>query len=117
MLLQILLLLSLALNVALMLAFRRRTPVRGHEHTWTSWTDFRTLEPPPFTYGVKVIFRRVRYCSACGEEQKQEVGEHPCEAVSIKGKRCPHFQDYTEIFDPLYELKQIDREIKRLEGL
>jgi len=105
---------SLLLNARLL--FHPRRPAE-HMHTWTPWTEFHKMEPPPFTYNGKVLFRRVRYCTTCGREQEQEVGEHGCEAVSLHGKHCTHMQDYTEIFDPLYDLKQIDKELKDMEGM
>jgi hypothetical protein len=116
---QVLLLVSVLLNVVLLLVHWRRTgsvEVK-HMHTWTPWTEFHKMEPPPFTYNGKVLFRRVRYCSTCGREQEQEVGEHGCEAVSLHGKHCGHMQEYTAIFDPLYDLKQIDKELKDMEGM
>jgi hypothetical protein len=109
---------SLLLNVVFFtMVFRRTGPAEvDHMHTWTPWTDFARMEPPLWSGSGSVYFRRVRYCTACGQEQMQDVGRHACAAIS-RGKSCPHTEDYTAIFDPLYDLKQIDKELKDLEGM
>jgi hypothetical protein len=118
MLTTVLLALSAALNAMLLLAMARARKVTAHVHTWTPWSDWRTLEGE--LSRRLVIFLRVRYCDTCAMEQRQEVGKHYCGdldnfTIPSKNRHCSHRELYTGIFDPMYELKQINKDLEELQ--
>jgi hypothetical protein len=89
-----------------------------HVHEWTPWSDWRTLEGEDSR--SLVTFLRVRYCAGCAQEERQEVGRHYCGDLNnfnvVASKRhCTHVALYTEIFDPMYELRQINKDLEELQ--
>jgi len=108
---------SVMLNAVLIVTLikqRRASKTPTHTHTWTPWSDFIRVSAPKYSYNAPVYFRRVRYCADCSREEQQKVGYHQCAQVS-DGKACGHQALYTAIFDPMYELRQINKDLEELQ--
>lgn len=110
----IMLALSVGLNAVLLgRAAKRRRDTR-HVHTWTPWSDWRNLRLQGSTYTA--FFQRVRYCVGCAQEEQQNVGEHSCSTRDrYNTLSCTHRELYTAIFDPLYEFRQLSKDLEELE--
>lgn len=105
---------SVALNAVLLLNAAKRRRDTRHVHTWTPWSDWRNLRLQGSTYTA--FFQRVRYCTVCAQEGVQNVGEHSCSTRDrYNTLSCTHRELYTEIFDPMYEIRQINKELEELE--
>jgi hypothetical protein len=105
---------SVLLNVYLLAARARDRRRNAHVHTWTPWSEWRTMRQVGDVY--QAFFRRVRYCTECAREESQEVGNHDCRARDkYNTLSCPHRDVFTEIFDPLYELRQINKDLEELQ--
>jgi hypothetical protein len=64
----------------------------------------------------RAYFQRVRYCTVCAKEEVQNVGDHECRARDRYNVLvCSHRELYTEIFDPMYELRQINKDLEELQ--
>lgn len=106
---------SVLLNAWLLGMRWRDKRAARHVHDWTPWTEWRQLDK--YEYGAyRVWFQRRRYCSECAVEEKQEVGSHKCEELSDwKKSVCPHTEMFTGVFDPMYEIRQINKDLKELQ--
>jgi hypothetical protein len=108
---------SVGLNAVLLLNAAKARKRSAHVHKWTPWSDWRTLEGERSR--TLVTFLRVRYCDTCALEEKQHVGQHYCDNLSLivpsKERHCTHRALYTEIFDPMYELRQVNKDLEELQ--
>jgi hypothetical protein len=105
---------SVMLNAVLIATLIKSKRTHKHVHEWTPWSEWRKLRS---TYSFRqVYFQRVRYCTECAQENKQIVGEHECDTRDrYNTLSCAHQEVYTAIFDPLYELRQINKDLEELQ--
>lgn len=106
--------LSVGLNAVLLGNAAKRRRDGRHVHTWTPWSEWRNLR----VQGAfrTSYFRRVRYCVDCAQEERQNVGEHECGTRDKYGSlACSHLELYTAVFDPLYEFRQINKDLEELQ--
>jgi hypothetical protein len=107
------LMLSVLLNAYLVGRLLREKRRHAHKHTWTPWTDWRELSRYTSAGVDRVWFQRRRYCSACASEERQNVGEHTCKR--LWKSECPHREVFVGVFDPMYELKQINKDLEEFQ--
>lgn len=108
------LVLSVMLNAVLIVTLIRQRRGRRHTHTWTPWSEWASLR---VTHQIwQVYFRRVRYCTVCAQEEMQNVGNHECRSRNKYGElSCTHRERFTAIFDPMYEFKQLNKDLEELQ--
>lgn len=105
---------SFLLNAYLYGTVIRMRRAQAHTHSWTPWSEWRTMRQLGDVY--QAYFRRVRYCTVCAKEEAQEVGHHDCrKRDKYNVVTCPHRDVFTEIFDPMYELRQINKDLEELQ--
>ena len=105
---------SVMLNAWLLGLLWREKLQRRHVHTWTPWSEWASLR---VTHQIwQVYFRRVRYCAVCAQEEAQSIGEHECRSRNKYGElSCTHREKFTAIFDPMYEFKQLNKDLEELQ--
>ena len=105
---------SVMLNAWLLGRLLREKRQKQHVHTWTPWSEWASLRMRLQIH--QVHFRRVRYCAVCAQEESQNVGEHECRSRNKYGElSCTHLEKYTAVFDPMYELKQLNKDLEELQ--